>query len=202
MPSRLVLRQRCRGLRNALPQAQRRAASRDITRHLRASPLYWSARHIALFWPVDAEVDLRDFLSDALAHGKHCYLPLMRPGRRMWFLRYRPDAKLVRNAHGIPEPRLVWRDVLAPQFLDLVCVPLLGFDKRGNRLGQGGGYYDRTFSFKLAQPDSRPRLLGIGFACQELEQLPEAAWDVPLAAVVTERGIIDCSAGDQRRNKR
>jgi 5-formyltetrahydrofolate cyclo-ligase len=200
MPSRLVLRQRSRSVRSALTQAQRHAASREIARHLRASPLYWSARHIALFWPVGPEVDLREFLHDALAHGKHCYLPLMRPGRRMWFLRYRPGMKLVRNSHGIPEPRLVPRDTLAPQLLDLVCVPLLGFDVRGNRLGQGGGYYDRTFSFKREAPASKPRLLGVAFACQQLEELPRAAWDVPLGAVVTERGIIDCSAATQRKN--
>ena len=75
-----------------------------------------------------------------------------------------------------------------------MCVPLLGFDRAGNRLGQGGGFYDRSFDFLLRREAATPLLLGIGFACQELPTLAREAWDVPLAAVMTEDGLIDCRA--------
>jgi 5-formyltetrahydrofolate cyclo-ligase len=68
---------------------------------------------------------------------------------------------------------------------DLVLMPLLGFDKAGTRLGYGGGYYDRT----LAGMSKKPRLIGLAFAAQELDEIPREAHDVPLDAVVTETGV-------------
>jgi len=64
-------------------------------------------------------------------------------------------------------------------------MPLLGFDKRGTRLGYGGGYYDRT----LGTLSKRPRLVGIAFAIQELPEIPREAHDVPLDMIVTEDGV-------------
>jgi 5-formyltetrahydrofolate cyclo-ligase len=76
-------------------------------------------------------------------------------------------------------------------------VPLLGFDRRGNRLGHGGGYYDRSFGFLNEQVrPTEPLLVGIGYAFQELAQVDEQAWDVPLDFVATERELIDCTMPD------
>jgi 5-formyltetrahydrofolate cyclo-ligase len=76
--------------------------------------------------------------------------------------------------------------------LDLVLVPLVGFDTQGNRLGSGAGYYDRSFDFRLRLHDARPRLVGLAFDCQETAGLQRAGWDVPLDAIVTESRLILC----------
>lgn len=174
--------------------AERRAASHAICRRLHRSAHYWGARHIAFYWPMGTEVDLRELLGAALHEGKRCYLPVMRPGRRLWFVRYRRGDVLAPNRHGILEPpRLRARDTLPAALLDLVCVPLAGFDRSGTRLGWGGGYYDRSFAFLLGMR-SKPRLVGVAFACQELAPIGRAAWDVPLVGVVTEREELRCAS--------
>jgi 5-formyltetrahydrofolate cyclo-ligase len=79
-------------------------------------------------------------------------------------------------------------------WLDLVLVPLVGFDARGNRLGMGGGFYDRHFSFlRNRRAWRRPLLIGIAFDVQRVPQLRDSAHDVPLWGIVTERGIYGCA---------
>ena len=192
MDERVRLRRQCRLAREALSDSERRAASHAICRRLHRSSYYWNARHIAFFWPMQGEVDLRELLGAALRERKRCYLPVLRAGRRLWFARYRAGDRLFTNSFGIPEPRVRARGFLQPALLDLVCVPLVGFDRRGTRLGQAGGYYDRSFEFLRRGMRGKPRLVGVGFACQELAHIPRADWDVPLAAVVTEREEIRC----------
>ena len=134
-----------------------------------------------------AEVDMRELLGAALREGKRCYLPVMRPGRRLWFVRYRGAESLALNAYGVMEPTSRdAREKIPLTLLDLVCVPLAGFDRKGTRLGLGGGYYDRSFSFLRGTP-GKPRLVGVGFACQELEHIERAAWDIPLVGMITEK---------------
>jgi 5-formyltetrahydrofolate cyclo-ligase len=192
MSARAMLRQQCRDARAALGAQRRASASHAISLHLCRSALLRGAQRIAIYWPVGDEVDLRDVLACAGDAGKQCYLPRMLSDRRLQFLRHRPDAPLITNRYGIPEPPHVARDELAPGLLDLVCVPLLAFDRAGNRLGQGGGFYDRSFAFAREAGSVKPLLVGTGFACQELPAIAREEWDVPLAAVVTEDGLIDC----------
>src|SRR5687767_13746260 len=92
-----------------------------------------------------------------------------------------------RNRFGIPEPT---GRRCAPQQLDLVLLPLVAFDRRGARLGMGGGFYDRTFAFLRVAGRRKPRLVGLAHHFQEVAQLPREPWDVPLAAIVTERGWV------------
>jgi 5-formyltetrahydrofolate cyclo-ligase len=126
-----------------------------------------------------------------LAHARHkrCYLPVLRPHprRKLWFVEYRPGEPLARNAFGIPEPRLRNRRIRLPWALDLLLVPLVAFDANCNRLGMGGGYYDRTLAY-LAQRRRwrRPLLVGIAHECQRVDVVPTNPWDVPLDMVATE----------------
>lgn len=202
MPSRSELRQHCRNARAALDVNTRNSASHAITAHLAASAHFANACRVAIYWPIAHEVDLRGLLSSPSADTHVFYLPCMTAARTLEFRRFSDSAELTYNSWGIAEPPEEAGPPIATQTLDLVCVPLLGFDRSGNRLGQGGGFYDRTFAFRRERGTAGPLLIGTAFACQEVAVLEHAPWDVPLDAVVTEQGLIDCRPDAQRRNTR
>ena len=113
---------------------------------------------------------------------------------RLSFAPWRIGAALQPNRFGIPEPRCDTADLLDPAAIDLVLVPLLGFDRRGHRLGTGASYYDRSFAFLQGVPrPAHPVLVGIGYSFAERPMLPAEAWDIQMDFVATERELIDCS---------
>ena len=177
-------------MRRALDFRERRLRADALCRQLFRQALFNNSRRVAVYLPSDGEVDTSDIIARAWALGKQVYLPVLVPHQhnRLWFARYQPDTPLVSNRFGIPEPEVVHRQRVAPYALDLVLTPLVGFDDAGNRLGMGGGFYDRSFAF-LHQRRSwyKPRLVGVAYDFQQLPQLPAQAWDVPLTAVVTDR---------------
>jgi 5-formyltetrahydrofolate cyclo-ligase len=187
-----AMRRRLRELRLALDPATRAAAERSIRGMLARLGVFRRGAHVALYLPMRGEVDLRPCLELARARGTRVYVPRIvnRRRRRMQFAPWTDDAARRRNAFGILEPRSAAgaRAVLA---LDVVVMPLVGFDLRGHRLGMGAGYYDRALRRRLAGGAwRRPRLVGVAYACQQLAEIPASPWDVPLDLVVTERGVI------------
>jgi len=195
--SRQAIRREARQRRRALSAQQQRQAAADLRKRLARQPLFQRSRHIAFYLPNDGEIDPRPLMQLAMQLGKRCYLPLLHPARegKLWFLRYRQGDQLKPNRFNIPEPvlgRSMRRDAKA---LDLVLLPLVAFDSGGGRLGMGAGFYDRTFAFKREQGRLRhaPALVGLAHRCQQVEALPLADWDVPLAAIATDGGIVDCT---------
>ncbi len=183
------LRRQLRSRRAALPAGWRREAGRRLVRNLRREPLFWRARRIAFYISSRGEPDLADLLTQTERAGKSCFLPVIRPGRRLAFVRWRTGEPLHSNRFGIPEPRFSSRAVARTWSIDLVLVPLVAFDAEGRRLGMGGGFYDRTLACRRQGAGTPgPRLCGVAWQWQEVQRLPERAWDVPLDAVVTEIG--------------
>jgi 5-formyltetrahydrofolate cyclo-ligase len=130
-------------------------------------------------------------MAQAWKAGKTVYLPVLvnDPPQSLRFAPYRPGVPLQRNRFNIPEPDSPITDELMPDQLDLVLTPLVAFDLTGTRLGMGGGFYDRSFSFLLnhGSIEKRPYLLGLGYEFQKAtEVLVREGWDVPLDAAVTE----------------
>ena len=110
----------------------------------------------------------------------------------MVFVEYTPNSPMKPNQFGILEPSLNHRPPLTGEELDIVLTPLVGFDSKGNRMGMGGGYYDRTFQFKQQSSKmSHPLLIGWAHSCQQVTQLPVNFWDIPLNGVITEIGLIN-----------
>lgn len=166
-----------------------------MARIARRQRWYRRAHSLAAYIANDGEIDPAPLLRAAYMAGKRVLLPRLRQ-KRLEFVAYRPSASLRRNRFNIPEPTGA---AVALQKIDVVCVPLVGFDRSGRRLGMGGGFYDRTFSDVRAGSfvqrgarknrlgRRRPLLLGLAYAGQQLAQVPHDAWDVQLAGIVTER---------------
>ncbi|PWK81858.1 5-formyltetrahydrofolate cyclo-ligase [Fulvimonas soli] len=198
LAQRRELRQRLADRRRALSPAQRIAAAQGLRRSLEQLPEYHTDARVAGYWACDGELPLNLVIPPLLARGQQFLLPLLERDRSLRFAPWQPGQEVQPNRHGIPEPAAP-REWYAPFQLDLVLVPLLAFDRRGHRLGTGGGYYDRSFAFLSEQlRPTEPLLVGIAYDFQELPAIEAAAWDVPLDYVATDRELIDCHAHDGR----
>jgi 5-formyltetrahydrofolate cyclo-ligase len=192
MASPSSLRHKLRSARRALAPAEQRRHALRLKRLLGRHPAFLRAKRVAAYWPTDGEIDPFPLLRLAHARRKRCLLPVLRthPKKKLWFVDYRPGEPLRKNHYGIPEPRMRNRRIRLPFALDLLLLPLVGFDADLHRLGMGGGYYDRTLAYRrLRSHWRRPRLIGIAHECQRVEQLEANPWDVPLDLVATEKGV-------------
>ncbi|CAG8871054.1 5-formyltetrahydrofolate cyclo-ligase [Pseudomonas fluorescens] len=185
------LRRMLRKARRALTPSQQRQAARGLYKQLAQQPLFRRARHISLYLPTDGEIDPHLLLRAAQRRGKATYLPVLSawPRTKMVFQRIRPGEKLKPNRFRILEPRHNLARQRKVWALDLVLLPLVGFDDVGGRLGMGGGFYDRSLAYLARRNDWRkPTLLGLAHECQKVARLAQASWDVPLQGTVTDKG--------------
>ncbi|MBK7144498.1 MAG: 5-formyltetrahydrofolate cyclo-ligase [Xanthomonadales bacterium] len=192
---RAELRKNMRERRVALSAGERIAAARGVGEQLEALPEFLTDLRIGAYWAVRGELPLSHALPPLFRRGQIVLLPVLGNAGTLRFSPWLPGQELVANRFGIPEPELDPANELDPHALDLVLVPLLAFDRRGHRLGSGGGWYDRSFAYLQTQPRPASTLLvGVGYADQEVPSLTAEAHDVALDFVVTERELIDCNA--------
>lgn len=192
MLSRDQIRKEIRARRRALSPQERSIRAAAIASHLLRSRLFRTARAVAGYLPVRGEADPTPVLRQARRHGKDVYLPVLaRLGHAgLCFARFDDGVRLRPNRFGILEPEHHPRDLVRGLSLDLVLTPLVAFDAHGNRLGMGGGFYDRTFSYLAHRTHwCRPVLIGYAYSFQEVDGLPRQRWDVPLSGVATEHGL-------------
>ncbi|MDY0836418.1 MULTISPECIES: 5-formyltetrahydrofolate cyclo-ligase [unclassified Pseudomonas] len=188
--SRPQLRRMLRTARRALTPSEQRQAALGLYRQLAQHPLFRRAKHISLYLPTDGEIDPRLLLRAAQRRGKATYLPVLSawPRTKMVFQRVRPGEKLSPNRFRILEPQVNVSRQRKVWALDLVLLPLVGFDDVGGRLGMGGGFYDRSLAYMARRKSWRkPTLLGLAHECQKVERLAQASWDVPLEGTVTDK---------------
>lgn len=188
-----ALRQQIRRRRRQIDPREREAAARGICAQLFSIPSLAHAKKIAVYLAQQGEADLTDFIHLAWKSKKRIFLPVLTPPAliRMRFAHYHPRSCLIPNRFHIPEPVAGASSILRAPQLDIVLMPLVGFDKKGHRLGMGGGYYDRTFSFRLhRQLWRKPLLVGIAYDFQEISELKSEPWDVPLDIVVTPTRVL------------
>ncbi len=178
------IRKEIRQKRRALTAHQQaHFAEQAAARMLGFAPVV-EAKSVAVFLSFDGELDTRPLIEGLWRAGKQVYLPVLHPFSpgNLLFLRYLPDSLLATNRLKILEPALDVRHVLPLDRLDVLITPLVAFDNTGQRLGMGGGFYDRTLQNWRARG-----FLPVGYAhdCQQVENLPVQEWDIPLPAVVT-----------------
>ena len=188
---RVNLRKALRQRRRSLSEAERELNAGQVYQRVVTGRLFNRSQRLAFYFASDAELDPLPILLRALKMGKQCYLPVLSAHRpdKVSFAPFRLGDELVPNRWGILEPDQLIRRLVKPQSLDLVFVPLVGFDADCNRMGMGKGFYDRTFAYRQRLGFQRPRLVGLAYENQKVESLPVSDWDVPLDAVVTDAAV-------------
>jgi len=188
-PGKSALRKEMRQRRRALTPQQQARAERVLAKHLFADMRNRKCRRIAAYLANDGEVSTQAVIQDCWHRGVEVYLPVLNPLKKghLLFVRYEPGSPMRDNRFGIAEPDPTRNKALPSRHLDLVLMPLVAFDDQGNRLGMGGGFYDRSFEFrrpdKQASPH-KPRLIGLAHHCQRSVQLPIEPWDIPLSEII------------------
>ena len=191
-PPRTALRQALRDRRAALSAGERIAASQALVAQLERIPEFLTDRRVAGYWAVDGELPLAAVMQGLRERQQAWHLPALGEDRLLRFAAWRAGDAIDTNRYGIPEPRCAPAEWLHASELDVVLLPLLGFDRAGNRLGFGGGWYDRSFAFLQGRTGvGKPLLVGVGYALQEVDAIAAMPWDVRLDYIATERELID-----------
>ncbi|MEQ9876779.1 5-formyltetrahydrofolate cyclo-ligase [Pectobacterium aroidearum] len=184
--SRQQIRQAVRQNRRLLTPEQQALFALQACERVMTHPEIIRAESVAVFLSFDGELDTSPLIQQLWQQGKRVYLPVLHPfcAGHLLFLRYAPDTELVRNRLKIMEPRLDVRQVLPLPQLDILLTPLVAFDHQGQRLGMGGGFYDRTLQYRK-QMSCGPYPIGLAHDCQQVDALPVESWDIPLPEIIT-----------------
>jgi 5-formyltetrahydrofolate cyclo-ligase len=192
--ARAAQRSALKARRRAIPESERRHAARCVAVNVAGAFHLLPGMRVAVYAPMRHELPTAPLIGLLRRHRCRVYLPRITDPRhcRMQFVEAMGPMRP--NHLGIAEPIAIRR--VATRALDLVFVPLVGFDATGMRLGMGAGYYDRAFAFRrLRTRWRRPRLIGIGYALQQLPAIEGGPHDVRLDAIVTEKEVIPCTTG-------
>lgn len=186
LSSRQALRQQVRDLRRQLPATTQSGAALQLVEQFERHPLIQRARRVALYLANDGELDTRAAIEWCWQQQIQVCLPVLHPFSEghLLFLDFTPTTPMTSNRFGIAEPQLDCRAIISKSAIDVLFTPLVAFDALGNRLGMGGGFYDRTLAgwhhHRLG-----PYPIGLAHDCQRVEHIPTEAWDVPLPEVIT-----------------
>lgn len=183
---RSQIRQQIRSARRDLSGEQQRTDAAKLFARLIKHNQVMNAHHIGISLASDGEIDTLAFIKWCWANNKQVYLPVVHPFSKghLLFLEYAQDTEMELNRYGIYEPKLEQPHTCAMKKLDIVFTPLVAFDLKGNRIGMGGGYYDRMLA-PWFKEKTGPYPIGLAHDCQQVESLPVEEWDVPLPEIIT-----------------
>jgi len=177
----IELRRQLRERRKSIKIPTRKRKGKKILHQCQKNGLFRSAKHIAIFTPNDGEVETENIINFLTKQDYFLYLPIL-SGEKLKFAKIGKYFR--KNRFGINEP--VCTPIVGAHKMDLILIPLVGFDKYKNRLGMGGGFYDKTLSFQKKRLKYRvPKLIGLAFDCQEVDKLDTMPWDVSVDGIMT-----------------
>jgi 5-formyltetrahydrofolate cyclo-ligase len=183
------LRKQLRAQRRSLSDSDYRRHSLAAARALVRLRMFSSGKRVALYLPFDREVDTSALIRAARQRGVQIFVPVISDRRHRRLRFFRLTAKTTPGTFGISIPHRRSNPV-SPQWLDLIVIPLVGFDSTGARLGMGGGYYDRALAFRRRRSLWKgPYLAGLAFDCQRTALKFADEWDIQLDCLATESGV-------------
>ena len=174
-------RKELRKTRRSIDQPTRKKRGRQLLYQCQKNSIFRNAKHVAIFIPNDGEIETSNTINFLIQQGYFVYLPIL-VREKLKFAKI--GKKYRKNRFGIVEP--IFSPPRGAHRLDIILMPLVGFDKHKNRLGMGGGFYDKTLSFHKQLKNFRvPKLFGLAFDSQEVDKLITQPWDVPLNGIIT-----------------
>lgn len=191
MPDRKKLRKTLRKARLSLSETQQENAAQALLVNVLQSTLIKENCVCAAYLSNDGELNTSHLIDYCWQQNIQITLPVLHPftSGNLLFLKYQRETTMCCNKYGIAEPLCEVQNVVPVSDIDVLFVPLVGFDQQGNRLGMGGGYYDRTLQWVAHK---HCQIIGLAHDCQEVEELPTQSWDVPLDTIITPTRIINC----------
>ena len=178
------LRSSLRAVRAQLSARYQHEAKNKVIQRIKKLHEWRYAKKIALYHAFQGEIDISELWQTAPLQGKQCAFPALTTEKKLLFLPATPTTPFKQNRFGIQEPNIPIEKAIHPEQFDIIFMPLVAFDSSGNRLGMGGGYYDRSLA------NTTPNcLIGLAYDFQKVPQLITQSWDVPLDAVITPSGI-------------
>lgn len=179
-----ALRRQALSRRDALDDAYRIEASLMAAELGRDAISFDPGTIVSGFFPIRSEIDIRPLMFALREKGARLCLPAIIDKETILFRELIRGAEMIEMGFGTvgPGPEA---EVLEP---DILLMPLAAFDESGNRVGYGGGFYDRAIA-RLHELDQQPQLIGCAFDCQSADAIPAEAHDVPLDAIITESGL-------------
>lgn len=193
MPSNnSTIRTRKRQLRNQLSHREQGNHAIGLANQVCRQPSFLNSNRLACYLANDGEIDPEHIIQTAWKLRKQVYLPILSPFQsKLYFAPYKAGMAMNLNRFGIWEPACNPVKWVTAWQLDLMLLPLVAFDESGNRLGMGGGFYDRSLAYRQSRSRSiRPKLIGLAHELQREEQLESNSWDIPLDMIATEQRII------------
>ncbi|MBQ4831978.1 5-formyltetrahydrofolate cyclo-ligase [Pseudoalteromonas sp. MMG010] len=188
--NRAEIRSNIRSARNKLTKSQQKSAASSLkvnfTQHLKQLKTAPNL-NVGIYLTNDGELDTSLLIKELWNKNHLLHLPIIHPfnGTTLLFQRYEKNSPMRVNRYGIFEPKLNCAQICPVAELDMLLMPLVAFDDNGNRLGMGGGYYDKTLASLYQQNSYSPQLIGLAHDCQKVDRLPIEAWDVPLTTIIT-----------------
>ncbi|WP_022950825.1 5-formyltetrahydrofolate cyclo-ligase [Leucothrix mucor] len=182
--------------RAALSVEDQTSFSAQICQNILDSGCLESAQHIAFYLPIRGEADPTTLQAQLAKNhpDRTFYVPILPEDKqaKLTFAAYKPDSAMIINRFGILEPDLSQTEILEDATkLDAVIMPLVAIDPLGNRIGMGGGYYDRTFAFKHQDNAPQlPQLIAFAYDFQMIETQTPQPWDVPAEAIATQSSFL------------
>ncbi len=189
------LRRTVRNRRRSLSAKQQVAAACGLLVQLQSVPAFLTATKIAMYLVNDGEIDPIDVMKWCWSNSKQTYIPIVVEGggSTLLFANVNGQTEYAENRFDIREPLVEPNQIVSAQHLDLVLMPLVAFDQKGNRVGMGGGFYDSTFAFlnktSTREHLDKPQLIGIAHEIQKVEGVSAEHWDIPLTTVVTDQHV-------------
>ena len=180
-----------RRLRNQLTSLEQSMHAVGLANQVCRQQIFLNSSKVACYFANDGEIDPEHIIQTAWKLRKNVYLPVLSPfQRKLYFAPYESGMEMHLNRYGIPEPACRPTQWINAWQLDLMLVPLVAFDTSGNRLGMGGGFYDRSLAYRQSRTHSlRPKLIGLAHELQHEKKLAANSWDIPLDMIATEERI-------------
>ena len=166
---------------------ERYVASEKIAEKVSRSSWFQRASFVACYLSTPDEVATWTIIQRAWCMKKRIFAPVLKKNDVMQFCELTADTDIRTNQYGLAEP--LGGEIIAPRVLDVVITPVVAFDDAGHRVGMGGGYFDRTFSFLKGRKHLfHPKLIGVAFACQQVDEITPNPWDIRLFDTICETG--------------